>query len=156
MNCTEFFTGNGSEIERELIDLDKNCMLFSDTESCTKLDMIIECTSLKNATKVSLPIPVVTSKFLIGLLCPFIFAFGSVGNAIVAWVSLCNKASPTNTFLASLAFADLMFLIGCLPFMSVFYYTKIWYFGDIMCKCLKIIYLKDNFFFIQAKKKYFF
>ena len=51
------------------------------------------------------------------------------------------SCSPTNTFLANLAFTDLLLLLICLPVKLVTLFTFVWPLGWFMCKA--IFYLQD-------------
>nr|KAG5689928.1 hypothetical protein BaRGS_015616 [Batillaria attramentaria] len=65
-----------------------------------------------------------------------IFALGLVGNLLVILVVLADKKmrNATNILILSLAVADLLFLVFCLPFSAVHYATTTWPFSSVVCK----------------------
>ncbi|KHN74085.1 Allatostatin-A receptor [Toxocara canis] len=64
----------------------------------------------------------------------FIMIVGVIGNAAVLTVFALNRTlhNSTNTLITNLAFADLMFLMFCVPF-TVYSYAKPWPFPDAFC-----------------------
>jgi hypothetical protein len=70
---------------------------------------------------------------------PVIFSFisvlGFVGNlsVIVVVASNMQMRSTTNTLIISLAMADLLFIVTCVPFTAVAY-NSVWPFGTVWCK----------------------
>lgn len=65
-----------------------------------------------------------------------IFVLGLFGNSLVILVVLTDKhmRNTTNILILSLAAADLLFILFCVPFTAAGYVLKIWPFGDIGCK----------------------
>ena len=60
---------------------------------------------------------------------------GFVGNLSVIIVVVANlqMRSTTNTLIISLAVADLLFIVICVPFTAVSYASTIWPFGTAWC-----------------------
>ncbi|KAL4240628.1 Galanin-like G-protein coupled receptor npr-9 [Mactra antiquata] len=71
---------------------------------------------------------------------PIIFglfvALGLVGNLLVIVVILINQQmrSTTNLLILNLAFADLCFIVFCVPFTATAYAIPQWQFGEAWCK----------------------
>lgn len=65
-----------------------------------------------------------------------IIAIGFIGNLLVMTVVLTNKQmrNTTNILIFSLALADLMFIVFCVPFTATGYASTIWPFGEVWCK----------------------
>uniref|UniRef100_A0A914V0I5 G-protein coupled receptors family 1 profile domain-containing protein n=1 Tax=Plectus sambesii TaxID=2011161 RepID=A0A914V0I5_9BILA len=61
---------------------------------------------------------------------------GVLGNLLVIIVFAMNRAmrDSTHTLIINLAFADLAFLICCVPFTAVFYASNVWPFSATWCK----------------------
>ena len=74
------------------------------------------------------------------ILIPIIFGLfvilGLGGNMLVICVVLSNQQmrSTTNILIVSLAFADLFFIVFCVPFTATGYALPYWPFGNIWCK----------------------
>lgn len=68
-----------------------------------------------------------------------IFLLGLVGNLLVIIVVLYDKhmRNTTNILILSLATADLLFIIFCVPFTAVGYALPIYPFGNIWCKVVQ-------------------
>src|SRR6218665_3643973 len=64
------------------------------------------------------------------------FIVGVLGNAVVACALLGDSRarSPTSSFLASLALADIIFLVVCVPYEVVAKRSSVWSGGNFMCK----------------------
>ncbi|XP_064638078.1 galanin receptor 2a-like [Lineus longissimus] len=82
----------------------------------------------------------------IAILVPIIFAIvvilGCVGNTLVFVVVVKNRTyyrNTTNIFILNLAFADLLFLVFCVPFHAVIYTLNNWPFGQFMCKFVHFV-----------------
>ena len=60
---------------------------------------------------------------------------GFVGNLSVIIVVVANlqMRSTTNTLIISLALADLLFIVICVPFTAVSYAITVWPFGTAWC-----------------------
>lgn len=77
---------------------------------------------------------------IVRIVVPIIFGFiailGFVGNlsVIVVVASNLQMRSTTNTLIISLAIADLLFIVTCVPFTAVAYAIPVWPFGSIWCK----------------------
>lgn len=66
-----------------------------------------------------------------------IVTIGCLGNAVVIFTLLFTRAhrqTTTSAFVLNLSFADLLFLIFCVPFHGVLYLLNNWPFGLVMCK----------------------
>ena len=66
----------------------------------------------------------------------FIVILGLVGNILVIIVVVSNQQmrNTTNLLIINLAFADLFFIIICVPFTAVGYNMPVWPFGSVLCK----------------------
>lgn len=77
---------------------------------------------------------------LVGIIVPTIFGFicvlGLFGNLLVIIVVLKDKhmRNTTNILILSLAVADLLFILFCVPFTATGYALPVWPFGAIGCK----------------------
>lgn len=75
-------------------------------------------------------------RIVVPILFSFIAVLGLVGNlsVIIVVVSNLQMRSTTNTLIISLAIADLMFIVICVPFTAVAYGRTVWPFGTIFCQ----------------------
>ncbi|KAK3793034.1 hypothetical protein RRG08_054970 [Elysia crispata] len=66
----------------------------------------------------------------------FILVLGLFGNSLVIIVVLADKhmRNTTNILILSLAFADLFFILFCVPFTATGYAMPVWPFGAVGCK----------------------
>ncbi|XP_071446308.1 cholecystokinin receptor type A-like [Hetaerina americana] len=66
----------------------------------------------------------------------FTFIFGTVGNGLVVAAMGCQARpkSATSIFLVSLALADLLLLVFCVPMETLKYFMNIWGDGESLCK----------------------
>ncbi|XP_064606598.1 allatostatin-A receptor-like [Liolophura sinensis] len=77
---------------------------------------------------------------LVRIIIPTIFGFitvvGFVGNLLVILVVVSNQQmrSTTNILIVSLAVADFLFIVFCVPFTATSYVMPVWPFGNIWCK----------------------
>lgn len=64
------------------------------------------------------------------------FLVGIVGNLLVVFAVLADRKSRnvTTTFLVSLAIADLLFLLVCVPYVTSRYFISHWSVGRAFCK----------------------
>ncbi|XP_062601370.1 allatostatin-A receptor-like isoform X4 [Saccostrea cucullata] len=82
---------------------------------------------------------------LVRIIIPTIFGLivflGLVGNLLVIIVVYSYKQmqNTTNILIVSLAFADLFFIIFCVPFTATLYAMPTWPFGDIWCKIVNYL-----------------
>jgi hypothetical protein len=78
----------------------------------------------------TIPFQAITS-----LLYGLIFALGTFGNVLVAYVILKNRSmqNPTNIFIANLAFSDVLMCCFSVPFTPIQSFTGKWLFGGILC-----------------------
>eukprot|EP00058_Branchiostoma_floridae_P005113 XP_002590601.1 hypothetical protein BRAFLDRAFT_59315 [Branchiostoma floridae] len=81
------------------------------------------------------------SKVLVAVVLSFIALCGILGNGTVIRIVWCNKSMRNipNIFITSLAMADLLVLVSCVPFTVANYFLPAWVFGDIMCKLMPFI-----------------
>jgi len=76
---------------------------------------------------------------VVRVVVPVIFSviavLGFVGNLSVIIVVVANlqMRSTTNTLIISLAVADLLFIVICVPFTAVSYAITVWPFGTAWC-----------------------
>ncbi|XP_071482168.1 galanin receptor type 1-like [Diadema antillarum] len=71
-----------------------------------------------------------------------IFLIGIVGNSLVIMVTsrrLKGLHKTMNVFILNLSFADLLFLVFCVPFSAIFWTTHSWDLGEILCKLLDFL-----------------
>lgn len=70
-----------------------------------------------------------------------IAVLGLVGNLIVVIVIISNRQmhNTTNVLIVSLAFADLLFIVICVPFTAIGYSVNTWPFGDVWCKIYQYV-----------------
>ena len=78
----------------------------------------------------TIPFQAITS-----LLYGLIFALGTVGNVLVAYVILKNRSmqNPTNIFIANLAVSDVLMCCFSVPFTPIQSFTGKWLFGRVLC-----------------------
>ncbi|XP_033738190.1 QRFP-like peptide receptor [Pecten maximus] len=64
------------------------------------------------------------------------FLTGVIGNILVIFAVLGDRKSRsvTSTFMVSLAAADILFLVVCVPYETARYVVDHWTFGDVLCK----------------------
>ena len=64
------------------------------------------------------------------------FAVGVIGNSLVVFSLLCDRQSRnvTSSFLVSLAVADLLFLLICVPYETMAKHAEYWKGGLALCK----------------------
>ena len=75
-------------------------------------------------------------KIVVPVIFSLIAVLGFVGNlsVIVVVVSNLQMRSTTNTLIISLAIADLLFIVTCVPFTAISYAIPKWPFGTVWCK----------------------
>ena len=80
-------------------------------------------------------------RYIVPLLFGVIVLLGLVGNVLVIAVVFSNKNMKTtaNILFASIAFADLLFVIFCVPFTAAGYAKIQWPFGHIWCKIVNYL-----------------
>jgi len=74
-----------------------------------------------------------------------VFVVGLVGNALVCMAVYRNNSmrTVTNYFIFNLAVADFMVILFCLPPTVVWDTTETWFFGDILCKVILCIQVRQ-------------
>lgn len=82
----------------------------------------------------------------VAILIPITFSvialFGVIGNLVVILVIAVNHRQPknmTNMLIISLAVADLLFIIVCIPFTAARYALPVWPFGSALCKIYQYV-----------------
>ena len=81
----------------------------------------------------------------VSVIIPIIFgiivAVGFLGNLLVIVVIVMNQQmrSTTNLLILNLAFADLCFIVFCVPFTAAAYALPIWPFGEVWCKIVQFL-----------------
>lgn len=75
------------------------------------------------------------------VLCSVMLLIGTLGNAAVFVISVCNRSMRTmmNVFLTNLAIGNFFFLLFCLPFNAMEDLHQHWYGGALMCKFVKFL-----------------
>ena len=82
---------------------------------------------------------------VVRVVVPVIFGLiavlGLIGNLLVIIVVILNQQmrSTTNILIISLAIADLLFIVVCVPFTAVMYAVPLWPFGTIFCKAYQYV-----------------
>ncbi|CAH1230142.1 GRPR [Branchiostoma lanceolatum] len=81
------------------------------------------------------------SKVLVAVVLSFIALCGILGNGAVIRIVWCNKSMRNipNIFITSLAMADLLVLVSCVPITIANYFLPAWVFGNILCKLMPFI-----------------
>jgi len=104
--------------------LDDNALLYKDNVTAPDV-----------TTDDSYVISVITS-VLVPIVFGAITVLGLVGNALVIFVvlSCSHMRTTTNALITSLAVADLVFIVVCVPFTAVAYAMPVWPFGVTWCK----------------------
>ncbi|KAJ2940446.1 hypothetical protein O0L34_g129 [Tuta absoluta] len=74
--------------------------------------------------------------YIVPLIFALIFVIGVVGNGTLVAVFVRHKAmrNVPNTYILSLALADLLVIITCVPFTSIVYTVESWPWGDTVCR----------------------
>ncbi|XP_042892755.1 allatostatin-A receptor-like [Penaeus japonicus] len=83
--------------------------------------------------------------FIVAIVVPIIFGIiflvGLFGNTLVVIVIIINRQmrSTTNYLIFSLAAADLLFIVFCVPFTASDYMLKSWPFGRVWCQTVQYL-----------------
>ncbi|CAK1587162.1 unnamed protein product [Parnassius mnemosyne] len=74
--------------------------------------------------------------YIVPLIFALIFVVGVVGNGTLVAVFIRHKAmrNVPNTYILSLALADLLVIITCVPFTSIVYTVESWPWGSTVCR----------------------
>ncbi|KAK8734046.1 hypothetical protein OTU49_017452 [Cherax quadricarinatus] len=89
--------------------------------------------------------PIFEYAIIVAIVVPIIFGIivlvGLFGNTLVVIVIIANKQmrSTTNYLIFSLAMADLLFIVFCVPFTASDYILLSWPFGSIWCKAVQYL-----------------
>ncbi|XP_064605777.1 galanin receptor type 1-like [Liolophura sinensis] len=69
------------------------------------------------------------------------FLIGIIGNSLVIFAMVGDKLSRsvTSSFLVSLALADIVFLVVCVPYETAKYFIGHWAIGTVLCKLVGFI-----------------
>jgi allatostatin receptor len=78
---------------------------------------------------------------IIPIIFSLIVAVGFLGNLLVIVVIIMNQQmrSTTNLLILNLAFADLCFIVFCVPFTAAAYALPQWPFGEVWCKIVQFL-----------------
>ncbi|GLH06463.1 Allatostatin-A receptor [Gryllus bimaculatus] len=78
---------------------------------------------------------------VVPILFTLIVLIGLIGNALVVIVVAANQQmrSTTNLLIFNLAWADLLFIVFCVPFTATDYVLPYWPFGDVWCKIVQYL-----------------
>lgn len=100
----------------DLICFEDSCVQFNEMRRIINFERIVRVV-----------VPCIFSLFI---------AVGFIGNLLVITVVITNKQmrNTTNILILSLAIADLMFIVFCVPFTATGYVVPKWPFGDVWCK----------------------
>jgi len=92
-------------------------------------------------------------RVVVPVLFTVIAVLGFVGNLSVIIVVVANLQmhSTTNTLIISLAVADLLFIVICVPFTAVSYAITVWPFGTAWCMVSKHISRHRFLEYIQSQ-----
>ncbi|CAL4085790.1 unnamed protein product, partial [Meganyctiphanes norvegica] len=82
-----------------------------------------------------------TIKIVVPIIFGIVVLIGLFGNTLVVIVIVINKQmrSTTNYLIFSLALADLLFIIFCVPFTASDYILQAWPFGSVWCKMVQYL-----------------
>ncbi|KAG7312061.1 Neuropeptide CCHamide-1 receptor [Plutella xylostella] len=74
--------------------------------------------------------------YIVPILFALIFVIGVVGNGTLVAVFVRHKAmrNVPNTYILSLALADLLVIVTCVPFTSIVYTVESWPWGPTVCR----------------------
>ncbi|VVC95658.1 unnamed protein product [Leptidea sinapis] len=91
---------------------------------------------LLNETEVYLPYSQRVETYVVPILFAFIFIIGVLGNGALVAVFIRHKAmrNVPNTYILSLALADLLVIVTCVPFTSIVYTVESWPWGATVCR----------------------
>ncbi|ENN71140.1 hypothetical protein YQE_12071, partial [Dendroctonus ponderosae] len=93
--------------------------------------------------------------YIVPIVFFLIFVVGVIGNGTLVIVFLRHQAmrNVPNTYIFSLALADLLVIITCVPFTSIVYTVEYWPWGVAVCKiseCVKDISIGVSVFTLTA------
>ena len=114
-----------------------DCIQFNSTyQACTKISDPVTDEMFKENLYIEHII-----RHIVPILFGVIVLLGLVGNVLVIAVVWSNKQmqNTTNVLIVSLAFADLLFIIFCVPFTAAGYAKTQWPFGHIWCKIVNYL-----------------
>ncbi|XP_050677209.1 neuropeptide CCHamide-1 receptor-like isoform X2 [Leptidea sinapis] len=91
---------------------------------------------LLNETEGYLPYSQRVETYVVPILFAFIFIIGVLGNGALVAVFIRHKAmrNVPNTYILSLALADLLVIVTCVPFTSIVYTVESWPWGATVCR----------------------
>ncbi|XP_048478718.1 neuropeptide CCHamide-2 receptor isoform X3 [Plutella xylostella] len=74
--------------------------------------------------------------YLVPVLFAIIFVVGVLGNGtlVIVYVRHRGMRNAPNTYIFSLALADLLVILICVPFVSVIYTLESWPWGELICR----------------------
>ncbi|XP_030025314.1 neuropeptide CCHamide-1 receptor [Manduca sexta] len=78
--------------------------------------------------------------YIVPIIFALIFVIGVVGNGTLVAVFVRHKAmrNVPNTYILSLALADLLVIITCVPFTSIVYTVESWPWGATVCRVSEV------------------
>ena len=109
---------------------------------------IKQCMRVENCTRMieEYVFPKFSEWIIISIYC-VIFCLGLLGNGLVCFVVLrvSHMRSVVNIFILNLAVADFLVLLICLPPSVLADTTESWYLGDVMCKVVPFLQVRNIF-----------
>lgn len=121
---------------------------YSDYEQIPYFELRTSTSTLKllteheNITNTTTPIPYVTpyserpETYIVPIIFAIIFFVGVYGNGTLVLIFIRHRVmrNVPNTYIISLAFADLLVISTCVPFTSTVYIFDSWPYGEVICK----------------------
>jgi len=76
------------------------------------------------------------SSIIIPAVYGIVFILGLIGNATLIYIILANKwmRTKSNVLIVSLAGGDFLLILVSVPFATLLYTTKAWWYGTVICK----------------------
>ena len=89
---------------------------------------------------------------VMSVLFSILMVAGLIGNILVIYVVVKHgiKRSITNLYFISLAVADFIYLLFCIPLTIAIFVLPYWPFGQVTCKCQPSCFFSFFFFFFVA------
>ncbi|XP_045477761.1 neuropeptide CCHamide-1 receptor-like [Harmonia axyridis] len=84
----------------------------------------------------SIPLGDRPETYFVPILFFVIFVVGTLGNGTLVWIFMKHRTmrNVPNTYILSLAIADLLVIISSVPFTAVIYIVDHWPWGEMMCR----------------------
>lgn len=117
---TSYYQYNGTNVSCDLCDTN---VTLSSCDSCDNGDSLI-------------PYNVRPETYVVPVIFFLIFVIGVLGNGTLVLIFIRNKhmRNVPNTYIFSLALADLLVIVTSVPFTSVIYTMESWPWGELICK----------------------